>query len=63
MMSHPQIIYEDDVLLVCNKTAGLMVEPDRNNFPNLLQQVKQYLKETPMTNCLMYNTFIAWIDQ
>ena len=46
MMSHPQIIYEDDVLLVCNKTAGLMVEPDRNNFPNLLQQVKQYLKET-----------------
>ncbi len=22
-----------------------MVEPDRNNFPNLLQQVKQYLKE------------------
>lgn len=45
-MPHPQIIYEDDVLLVCNKTAGLMVEPDRNNFPNLLQQVKQYLKET-----------------
>jgi 23S rRNA pseudouridine955/2504/2580 synthase/23S rRNA pseudouridine1911/1915/1917 synthase len=41
----PNIIYEDDVLLVCNKPAGLMVEPDRNNFPNLLQQVKNYLKE------------------
>lgn len=41
----PNIIYEDDALLVCNKPAGLMVEPDRNNFPNLLQQVKQYLKE------------------
>jgi RluA family pseudouridine synthase len=40
-----QIIYEDDVLLVCNKPAGLMVEPDRNNYPNLLQQVKKYLKE------------------
>ncbi len=40
------IIYEDDVLLVCNKPAGLMVEPDRNNFPNLLQDVKNYLKET-----------------
>lgn len=40
------IIYEDDVLLVCNKSAGLMVEPDRNNHPNLLQQVKNYLKET-----------------
>lgn len=40
------IIYEDDVLLVCNKPSGLMVEPDRNNFPNLLQQVKNYLKES-----------------
>ncbi len=39
------IIYEDDVLLVCNKPAGLMVEPDRNNYPNLLQDVKNYLKE------------------
>lgn len=39
------IIYEDDIILVCNKPAGLMVEPDRNNFPNLLQQVKNYLKE------------------
>lgn len=39
------IIYEDDILLVCNKPAGLMVEPDRNNHPNLLQQVKNYLKE------------------
>lgn len=40
------IIYEDDVLLVCHKPAGLMVEPDRNNHPNLLQKVKNYLKET-----------------
>jgi len=40
------IIYEDDVLLVCNKPAGLMVEPDRNNFPNLLKQVRDYLKST-----------------
>src|ERR1700741_2407306 len=45
-MLQPQIIYEDEVLLVCNKPAGLMVEPDRNNFPNLLQQVKNYLKES-----------------
>jgi RluA family pseudouridine synthase len=44
MTEQPIIIYEDDVLLVCNKPAGLMVEPDRNNFPNLLQQVKNYLK-------------------
>lgn len=39
------IIFEDDVILVCHKPAGLMVEPDRNNHPNLLQQVKQYLKQ------------------
>jgi len=40
----PNILYEDEVLLVCNKPAGLMVEPDRNNFPNLSQGVKNYLK-------------------
>lgn len=44
-MTPPAILYEDNILLVCNKPAGLMVEPDRNNFPNLLQQVKRYLKE------------------
>lgn len=43
-MQAPIIIYEDDVLLVCNKPAGLMVEPDRNNHPNLLQDVKNYIK-------------------
>jgi RluA family pseudouridine synthase len=42
-MSLLQIIYEDEVLLVCNKPGGLMVEPDRNNFPNLLQEVRKYL--------------------
>ena len=46
MPSKLNIIYEDEVLLVCNKPAGLMVEPDRNNFPNLLQDVKNYFKET-----------------
>lgn len=45
-MAQLVILYEDEVLLVCNKTAGLMVEPDRNNFPNLLQHAKNYLKET-----------------
>lgn len=44
-MTTLQIIYEDDILLVCYKPAGLMVEPDRNNHPNLLQQVKNYVKE------------------
>ena len=39
-----RILFEDDYILVLNKPAGLMVEPDRNNHPNLLQQVKKYLK-------------------
>ena len=46
MLSVPalKIVFEDDVILVCHKPSGLMVEPDRNNHPNLLQQVKHHLK-------------------
>ena len=39
------ILFEDDAILVVNKPAGLMVEPDRNGFPNLQQLTKKYLKE------------------
>jgi 23S rRNA pseudouridine955/2504/2580 synthase/23S rRNA pseudouridine1911/1915/1917 synthase len=38
------ILFEDAFILVILKPAGLMVEPDRNGHPNLLQQVKKYLK-------------------
>lgn len=50
MNNHIDIIFEDEVLLVINKPAGLMVEPDRNNHPNLLQQVKNYLKDVSGKN-------------
>jgi 23S rRNA-/tRNA-specific pseudouridylate synthase len=40
------ILLEDDCVLVINKPAGLMVEPDRNQNPSLLQYVKEYLKNT-----------------
>lgn len=43
-MNELTIIYEDDVLLVIDKPAGLMVEPDRNNHPNLLTEVKKYIR-------------------
>ena len=59
MKEKPVIIYEDDVLLVCHKTAGLMVEPDRNNFPNLLQQVKTYLK----TNTLEKTPYVQHLHR
>lgn len=39
------ILFEDEILLVCDKPAGLMVEPDRNNYPNLLQHVRSYIKQ------------------
>ena len=57
-----QIIYEDEVLLVCNKPAGLMVEPDRNNFPNLLQEVKRYLKQKTGDN-LSYVQHLHRLDR
>lgn len=38
------ILYEDEVVLVINKPSGLMAEPDRNGHPNLLQDVKRYLR-------------------
>ncbi len=41
-----RILFEDDYILAINKPAGLMVEPDRNQNPSLLQYVKEYLKET-----------------
>lgn len=37
------ILFEDDYVLIVNKPAGLMVEPDRNQNPNLLDEVKKYL--------------------
>lgn len=39
-----KIIYEDDCILVIDKPAGLMVQPDRMQNPSLLEKVKEYLK-------------------
>ena len=38
------ILFEDDYIILVNKPAGLMVEPDRNGHPNLLQDVKNHIK-------------------
>jgi 23S rRNA pseudouridine955/2504/2580 synthase/23S rRNA pseudouridine1911/1915/1917 synthase len=38
------LLLEDEFFLVINKPATLMVEPDRNGHPNLLQQVQRYLR-------------------
>jgi 23S rRNA-/tRNA-specific pseudouridylate synthase len=38
------ILFEDDFIIVLDKPAALMVEPDRNGNPNLLHYVKEYLR-------------------
>ena len=42
------ILFEDDYIIVLNKPHTLMVEPDRNGYPNLLQQVQQYIRKSTL---------------
>lgn len=57
------ILFEDDAVLVINKPAGLMVEPDRNGHPNLLNQVKRYLKENSTLKEDVYAQHIHRLDR
>jgi RluA family pseudouridine synthase len=57
------ILWEDDAILVVNKPAGLMVEPDRNGFPNVQQAVKRYLREKGITSSDGYAQHIHRLDR
>lgn len=57
------ILFEDDVIIVLNKPAGLMVEPDRNGHPNLLQEVKKYLKASSPASEEVYAQHIHRLDR
>jgi RluA family pseudouridine synthase len=57
------IIYEDQYILVIDKPAGLMVEPDRNGHPNLLQQVRTYLKSSLSAGEEVYAQHIHRLDR
>jgi RluA family pseudouridine synthase len=57
------ILYEDDAVLVMNKPAGLMVEPDRNGYPNLLNHVKRYLRESSASKEDVYAQHIHRLDR
>jgi RluA family pseudouridine synthase len=57
------ILFEDEFILVLNKPAGLMVEPDRNGHPNLLQQVKSYLKSKMTSSEEVYAQHIHRLDR
>lgn len=57
------IVYEDNYILVINKPASLMVEPDRNGHPNLLQQVQKYIKKSKHPNSEVYAQHIHRLDR
>jgi len=57
------ILLEDEYILVLNKPHGLMVEPDRNGYPNLLQQVKHYLKSSVAVGEEVYAQHIHRLDR
>lgn len=57
------ILYEDDYILVVNKPNGLMVEPDRNNHPNLLHQVRKYIKASMFGDQEVYAQHIHRLDR
>lgn len=57
------ILFEDPYILVINKPSTLMVEPDRNGHPNLLNQVKNYLKASLSSGEEVYAQHIHRLDR
>lgn len=57
------ILFEDDYIMVIDKPAGLMVEPDRNNNPSLLQHVKNYLSKDLPKEQTVYAQHIHRLDR
>lgn len=57
------IVFEGDYVLVVHKPAGLMVEPDRNGNPNLLNEVKKYLKSSTQNLNEVYAQHLHRLDR
>lgn len=57
------ILLEDDYILAIHKPGGLMVEPDRNNFPNLLHQVQKYVKASLPIGAEVYAQHLHRLDR
>lgn len=57
------ILFEDPFILVTWKPHGLMVEPDRNGHPNLLQQVQKYLRASAAPGQEVYVQHIHRLDR
>jgi RluA family pseudouridine synthase len=63
MSQNLHILYEDEYIIVLNKPNGLMVEPDRNGHPNLLQQVQKYIRESIYPDKNVYAQHIHRLDR
>lgn len=57
------LLYEDEYVLVLNKPASLMVEPDRNGHPNLLHQVQRYQRSFTPKGQEVYAQHIHRLDR
>ena len=57
------ILFEDSFILVVNKPCSLMVEPDRNGHPNLLQQVQKYIRVSIYPDKNVYAQHIHRLDR
>ena len=57
------ILFEDPFILVLNKPSSLMVEPDRNGHPNLLQQVQKYIRASIYPDKDVYAQHIHRLDR
>jgi RluA family pseudouridine synthase len=63
MSQNLNILYEDEYIIVLNKPCSLMVEPDRNGHPNLLQQVQKYIRESIYPDKNVYAQHIHRLDR
>lgn len=57
------VLFEDAYILVVYKPCSLMVEPDRNGHPNLLHQVRKYLKVASVPGTEVYAQHIHRLDR
>lgn len=57
------ILFEDPYILVINKPCSLMVEPDRNGHPNLLQQVQKYIRKNQHPGKEVYAQHVHRLDR
>ncbi len=57
------ILYEDNQILVVSKSAGFLTQSDERNNPNLLDELKKYLKEKYQKKGNVYLALVHRLDR